>query len=81
MGEAREMARRILREQEKKNESNAHRKMILGRWAGTLFILGAVIATAGLGFDQTGVIIVGSILMVIGATLGILWAVTETCEK
>jgi hypothetical protein len=77
MGEAREMARKIRRQQEELDIKLEKQRKLLGEWAVTLIAMGAVIASCGLAFDQTGIIIVGSILMVFGAVSGIFWAVNR----
>jgi hypothetical protein len=77
MGEAHEMARRILREQEKVDAKKAQLNKDLKWWAGTLLILGVVIATMGMAFDQVGILIVGSIIVVFGGLVGIFWATAD----
>lgn len=77
MGEARDLARRIMREQEKMDAERKKDIRNLGLMAVTFIVAGSLMATAGLATGYIALTIPGGLMVLFGLTCGVFWAVTD----
>lgn len=77
MAAAREMARRIKREQERVQREYDRTTHEMGLTALSFLILGALGATLGIAGDSAYALIVGGVSMAVGGTFGIVWAIRD----
>lgn len=76
-GTAREMARRIQREQERFKAERKKATKELG-FVGLFFLVcGSIVATLGVSTDNVHGLILGGVVMLAGVVFGILWAVSD----
>ena len=77
MEAAREIARRIRREQEKAVAEQRKTIKALGIASIVFLVIGSVVVTTGYGIDNVYVSLFGGVAMLAGMVCGILWAVSD----